>query len=111
MTGRVRRLVDAGERGEHDAWPMLANPVRDFSTDLPVDLEPPGHIPGEVRARGARYEAHATADALATTKPPTNHAQCADRRSRELEERRCGGIEIGVDVAHLGPDVAPAVAE
>jgi hypothetical protein len=111
MTGRVRRLVDAGKRGERDTRTMLADVAGYLGTRQSVDLEPSGDVSGEMRSRGPRGKRDATPDSIRSTKSTAYHAQRAKRRPGELEQSRCRRVEVTVDESHLRADVAPTIAE
>ena len=54
LTARVRHLVDAGERGEHEVGPVArARGASTCAADVAIDLQPAGDVAAEVRARGA----------------------------------------------------------
>jgi hypothetical protein len=104
-------LVDPGECSEGDTRSLLADVARDLCPYLSIDLEPTGKVSGEMRSCRPSGERDATPDSIASTEPPTYHAEGAKRRTSELEQRWRRRVEVTVDVAHLGADVAAAIAE
>jgi hypothetical protein len=116
VAARVRRLVDAGERGEHHARPVrgaarprLAHARGDLGADVAVDVEPPRDVAGEVGARGAERERGAAPEPRPRGEPAADHVERGEPRGGELEQRGRRGVEVAVDVAHLGADVAARV--
>src|SRR5512138_3203931 len=85
--------------------------MRHFRPDAAIDLEPAGDVPGEMRSGGAGDERDTTSDPFRSLEPSADDAEGARARPCELEQGRCGRVEIGIDVADLRADVAAAVAE
>src|SRR5688572_15586005 len=108
---RVRRLVDAHQRGEREARTGLPDASRDLGADLAIDCQPPGHVTAEMRLRRARDEPDAAPYSLISAEPSADDTECGDGWACELEHGRRSGIEIRIHVAHLRADVAPAVVE
>lgn len=104
-------LVDPGECSEGDTRSPLADVARDLCPHLSIDLEPTGNVSGEMRSCRPRRERDATPDSIGSTEPPAYDAEGTKRRTSELEQRWRRRVEVTVDVAHLGADIATAIAE
>src|SRR3954462_12731745 len=51
VSERVRRFVDARQRGEHERRSRLADASDDATGDLTIDFEPSPHVATKVRTR------------------------------------------------------------
>jgi len=76
-------------------------------SDAPVDLEPTPHITAKMSRRGASDERWASTNPVPAPKSAADHAQRAEARLRQLENRRRCWIDVAIHEAHLRADVAP----
>src|SRR6185437_12395077 len=77
---------------------------------LAVDLEPPGNVAGEVGARRpVRRPGRDRANPRLPRQASRDHAQRAEARRGQLEDRRRIGRHVMIDRAELMADVAPRV--
>ena len=109
INARVKAMIAAG--WVEETRTLLADVASDLGTDLSIDLEPAGDVSGEMRARGACGKRDTTPDSISATKSTANDAQRAERWAGELEQGWRRWVEVRVDEAHLGADVAPAITE
>src|SRR5436305_455095 len=81
-----------------------------FFADAAIDCEPTAYVAAEMRGGCTRYERRALADSVPPSQAAADDAQRAEARLRQLEYCRRRGIDVAIDEAHLGSDIAPRVS-
>ena len=110
LTLCVRSLVDAGQGDERIPIASSAQAPRCFLADAAIDCQPAADVAAEMSRRRSRHEYRAAADTIARSQSTADHAQRAEIRLRQLEDRRRCRIDVAIHEPHLRADVAPGVS-
>src|SRR5947207_182679 len=95
LSRRMRRLVDAGHRREHEPGTFVAHAPYDLRGHLTVDLQPTLDVAAKVRARGAKRRTRGERGELPSPRESAcDHAQRGDAVGHELEDRRRMRIQV-----------------